>query len=202
MNHFLRRLIASPLILLSAQIPALSQNALPPTPASQPKPSTAKPQLQRRSCPKDVETLAALLIRDLPNYANRAIQRDRSRTKTSGFPISVILAGHPEFNPLSLGPGPYTPSGNPTSTANPRQVFLTTLERDYTTNKAIELQQYHWLFLTQTLDGWRLVTMFSQLGSYPPRGTPPSPPQESSNSFIGQAVRTWLADCRAGEVRR
>ncbi len=226
MNQSSRALIASTLLVLSAQIPALSQNTLfnshllststgtphlqdeyggtalteiSQLPTSRPKPSTFKPQVQRRSCPKDVETLTALLIRDLPNYTNRAIQRARSRTKISGFSTSVILAGHPEFKPLTLGPGPYIPSTGSTRPEDPQQVFLTTLERSYTTNNAIELQQYHWLFLTQTPDGWRLVTMFSQIGSYPAKA-PPAPPRESSNSVIGQAIRTWLEDCRAGEV--
>jgi hypothetical protein len=82
----------------------------------------------------------------------------------------------------------------------PLQVFLTTLERQYLGGKAIESQHYHWLFLTQTPDGWRLAMMFSQIGSSLP-GRSPTPPRESSNGIIGQAVNTWLRDCRAGAIR-
>lgn len=224
MNHAARGVIASAILVLSTQTRVLSgdtswgskvstsrrtQNSelstdevvsQQPTPKPKPKPPTPKPQSQQRSCPKDVETLTALLIRDLPSYANRALQRASSRTKIPDYSTNVIVAGRPEFKPLSLGPGSYTPTDETAKPEEPRQVFFTTLERQYTARKAIQLQQYHWLFLTQASDGWRLVTMFSQIGPYP-AGDPPSPPRESSNSFIGQGIRSWLEDCRAGYIR-
>jgi hypothetical protein len=53
--------------------------------------------------------------------------------------------------------------------------------------------------LTQTATGWRLAMMFSRIGSYPAKN-PPSPPRDSSNGVVGQAVRAWLRDCRAGSI--
>ncbi len=158
------------------------------------------PPPQKSSCPTDVENLTSLLIRDLPSYANRVSQRSRRLNRKPNLSSSVIIAGRPEFAPLTLGPGPYTsdPGADITTTA-PKQVFITTLERGYTARKPIQLQQYHWLFLTQTEDGWRLATMFSRTGPYP-EGDPPSPPRDSSNGIIGQAVRNWLQDCRVGKI--
>ncbi len=153
-----------------------------------------------KTCPADVETLTALLIRDLPSYANRVIQRSRNLHRTVDNFSYVLVAGNPEFEPLTLGPGQYTSAASTADLAPPQQVFLTTLERAYRGGRALESQHYHWLFLTQTPDGWRLVMMFSRIGSSS-QGRPPTPPRESSNGVIGQAVSTWLRDCRAGTIR-
>lgn len=154
----------------------------------------------------ELEPLVNRLIVDLPSYANRVIQRSRSVGVTEGLSY-VIIAGIPEFEPLPLGPGrsPKTASSNtgePVEQASdePRQVFITTLERNYDTGTLVELQHYHWLFLTKTSRGWRLAMMFSRLGSYP-AGKPPLPPRDSSTGVIAQAVNTWLRDCRAGAIR-
>ncbi|MFE1747483.1 hypothetical protein [Coleofasciculus sp. H7-2] len=157
--------------------------------------------LQRFACPSNVESLTLLLLRDLPSYANRVNQRARRRSrKVDISSSSVIAAGRPEFEPLSLGPGQYNPTPPAELAAAPKQVFITTLERQYTAGKLIELQQYHWLFLAQTDSGWSLALMFSRTGLYP-GGRPPTPPRDSSNGIIGQAVRNWLQDCRVGKVR-
>lgn len=151
-------------------------------------------------CPTEVETLIPLMLKDLPNYANRVMQRSRRLSRTTGSMSYVITAGRPEFEPLTLGPGQYTP---PTSTVDlepPKQVFFTTLERQYRGGKASNMQLYHWLFLSQTTDGWRVSMMFSRFGSS--SGGPPTPPQESSRGVVGQAVKLWLRDCRAGAIRR
>ncbi|NET55786.1 MAG: hypothetical protein F6K47_06350 [Symploca sp. SIO2E6] len=149
-----------------------------------------------KACPDDVETLIPLMIKDLPNYANRIIQRNRRLDEAADNSRYVILAGNPEFEPLSLGPGQYSPKVTILEEEQPQQVFLTTLERQYIGVKALESQSFHWLFLTQTIDGWRLAMMFTQIGSSSPEN-PPMPPQESSNWIIGQAVKLWLRDCRA-----
>ncbi|WP_199246228.1 hypothetical protein [[Phormidium] sp. ETS-05] len=57
------------------------------------------------------------------------------------------------------------------------------------------LQRFHWLFLTKTADGWELVQMFSIQGRT--EAQPPTPPEESRDSFIGEAIRSWLQDCRS-----
>lgn len=150
-------------------------------------------------CPADVEALTLLMLKDLPSYANRVIQRSRRSIKTTSTSSQVLMAGHPEFKPLNLGPGQYTPPGSTTELESPKQVFFTTLERQYRGGKASYIQLYHWLFLTQTTDGWRVATMFSRIGSS--SGRPPTPPQESSRGIMGQAVSNWLRDCRAGAIR-
>ena len=153
------------------------------------------------TCPADVETLTSQLIRDLPSYANRVIQRARRLNRTVDSFSYVLVAGNLEFAPLSLGPGQYSSAASVADVEPPKQVFITTLERQYLGGKAIESQHYHWLFLTQTPGGWRLALMFSRIGSSSP-GRSPTPPRESSKGIIGQAVTIWLRDCRAGVIRR
>jgi hypothetical protein len=149
-----------------------------------------------RACPDDLETLMSLLLRDLPSYANRVSQRSFSGDRTTDRPGYILIAGRPEFEPLTLGPGVYT-AGDPET--NTPQVFFTTLERQYVRNTAVNLQQFHWLFLTETDESWRFVAMFSQVGDYP-TDEPPSPPQDSSYGVVGQAIKLWLRDCRTGNV--
>lgn len=151
-------------------------------------------------CPGDVETLTSLMLKDLPSYANRVMQRSRRSVRTPSSSSSVLVAGRPEFEPLTLGPGPYTPPASAVDLKPPQQVFFTTLERQYRGGKASYMQLYHWLFLTQTPEGWRVATMFSRIGSS--SGRPPTPPQESSKGVVGQAVNIWLRDCRAGAIRQ
>lgn len=149
---------------------------------------------------QDIKTLTARLLKDLPSYANRTSQRARRRNRTADIYSYVLLAARPEFAPLTLGPGEYSTSAPATVPQEPFQVFITTLERQYTAGKAVELQEYHWLFLTQTTSGWRLAIMFSRTGIYP-GGRPPTPPRDSSEGVIAQAIRTWLSDCQAGTIR-
>lgn len=159
--------------------------------------ATTRPS--RRVCPAEVEPLIALMLRDLPGYANRVIVRSRPRSTVSSPLDSIITAGRPEFAPLPLaGVGSTIPS--PQADADLRQVFITTLERQNVAGSAIDLQQFHWLFLTPTKSGWRLALMFTRTGTLP-IGQPITPPRESSQGIVGQAVRTWLRDCNAGAVR-
>jgi hypothetical protein len=161
----------------------------------------ANPQspIPSSTCPADVSTLTSQLLKDLPSYANRVIQRARRLDRTVDSFSYVLVAGNPEFEPLSLGSGEYTSSA-PDTDSEPEQVFLTTLERQYRDGRAFYRQHYHWLFLTQTPDGWRLVLIFSRIGSAS-EGRPPTPPRESGNGVIGQAVNLWLRDCRLGTLR-
>ncbi|NEQ23626.1 MAG: hypothetical protein F6K28_31675 [Microcoleus sp. SIO2G3] len=149
------------------------------------------------ACPTDLPALTALLLRDLPGYANRVVQR--SFTNLNSVPANrpgyVLTAGRPEFEPLSLGPGEYLPAAD----AAPQQVFFTTLERQYVDDRSILLQYYHWIFLAQETDGWWLVTMRSQVGDLP-ANQPPTPPQDTSDGAIAQAIRLWLRDCRNAAI--
>ena len=158
-------------------------------------------QLQARNdfvCPSDLESLTNEMIEDLPSYANRV--NTRSRVGGSQLGGYVLVAGRPEFEPLTLGPGEWTsPAGIDASAL--RQVFMTTLERQYTAGKRFSLQQYHWLFMAETPRGWRLAMMFSRT-TIKPSKRPPTPPRDSSDGIVAQAVRLWLDDCYNGSVRR
>jgi hypothetical protein len=148
------------------------------------------------TCPAAVETLMAGLVRDVPSYANRVASRQLGVNEAEFG--TVLVAGRAEFEPLDISDrlfdsGRYDPD-------TIQQVFFTTLERQYTETEQVQVQQFHWLFLTQADDGWRLVLMFSRLGVVGDELRPPTPPEESSNGVIGQAVRLWLRDCRAGAL--
>ncbi|MDJ0713566.1 MAG: hypothetical protein QNJ54_05035 [Prochloraceae cyanobacterium] len=149
-----------------------------------------------QKCPVDLESLTSLMLEDLPNYTNRVIRQSSTPQRSNRTRRSVILAGKPEFEPLPLSQNQYSPLFS----ESPEQVFFTTLERQYLDDRVLEVQNYHWLFLSQTKSGWRLVMLFSRLGSTS-KARPPLPPRETSNSAIGQAVRLWLRDCRAGAIR-
>lgn len=166
-----------------------------PEAIAQVSPSTPR---VRGVCPGDLDLLIAQLLPDLPSYANRTIQR----SSQDYVPRFVILAGRPEFQPLPQGPGVNNPpvsrlpgdleiEGADSAIA---QVFFTTLERHYTATQSVEYQQYHWLFLSQTDEGWRVNQMFSRTAY--PEGAIPTPPRDSSDSEMAQAVRFWLRDCR------
>jgi hypothetical protein len=183
-------------------------------PAADP-PAYVRPDIQ---CPNRLELLVPLLLRDLPSYVNRVSQRDydayRIRRQLDQLPGYVLLAGRPEYEPLSLQAGEY---GSVTEDQVP-QVFFTTLERKYFSGQAYRLQNYHWLFLTQTESGWRFVSMRSSAGDEPLSDSllsgdllrhdpvallvddPPTPPRDSSEGAIAEAIRLWLRDCEAGSI--
>ena len=144
---------------------------------------------------QSLELLTTRLLRDLPNYANRASQRSRRLARKTDIFSYVLLAGKPEFKPLPVKSYGNTAEG--TISPEVKQVFFTTLERQYIGGKVVEFEEFHWLLLTKAESGWRRVMMFSQTGSSQPQILP-TPPRESSNGHIGQAVDLWLRDCRAG----
>jgi hypothetical protein len=154
------------------------------------------------SCPTELEPLVEAMLPELPGYINRELLRSRSAAgvamPTNQDPNAssyTLFAGQPEFEPLPLGTARSAIDMEENPEAAVRQVFITTLERTYIHSELLEFQGYHWLFLTQTPRGWRLVLIFSSWGSYPADGTT-TPPQDSSNSAVGQGIRTWLRDCQ------
>lgn len=150
----------------------------------------------KQYCSKNVEALSSKLIADLPDYANRVIQITQDDNQEAGIYNYIIYAGKLETEPLNLPQIDYAP----TASDSTEQIFFTTKERQYFNQEKIERETYHWLFVTLTQSGWHLVTMFSRFGNET-KNTPPTPPQESSNGIIGQAVSIWLRDCRANAVR-
>ncbi|MFN6572049.1 hypothetical protein [Dendronalium sp. ChiSLP03b] len=178
-------------VIISTNNSAFSQNLIS---------SPAVKEVKSSCSEQSLEVLTTQLLRDLPSYANRASQRARRRSRSSEVYSYMLLAGKPEFQPLPLNPGGYTADGQKSAATGVEQVFFTTLERQYINQKAVELQEFHWLLLTKTKNGWRLVMMFTQTDSYP-KQEPPSPPRDSSNGNIAQGVKAWLRDCQAGSVR-
>jgi len=150
---------------------------------------------------QNLEILTIQLLQDLPSYTNRVSQRARRLSRSSDVYSYMLVAGRPEFTPLPLNLEEYSTDAFKSAALGVEQVFFTTLERQYIGKKAVELQEFHWLLLTNTKSGWRLVMMFSQIGS---RSTqqPLSPPRDSSNGTVAQGVKTWLRDCQAGSVRQ
>jgi hypothetical protein len=148
------------------------------------------------TCPVKVESLATLLVRDLPSYANRLIQQRRKRTDR--VYSSLITASVPELQPIAIGSREYPPNF---PQAAPTQVFITTLETQYTDTRSAQLQQFHWLFLAQTRQGWRLANIYTRTGGFPLKNNPISPPVASSKTIVGEAIGIWLNDCYIGKVR-
>jgi hypothetical protein len=148
------------------------------------------------TCPAKLASLTNVLVRDLPSYANRLIQQRRKRSD----PVysSLVTASMPDLRPIESFSREY-PARFPQMA--PAQVFISTLERQYTGTKSAQLQQFHWLFLANTRLGWRLVNMYSQTGGSPGTDTPVAPPIESSKTIVGEAISVWLNDCHLGKVR-
>jgi hypothetical protein len=148
------------------------------------------------TCPAQLDRLTTLLVRDLPSYANRLIQRRRKRTDE--IYSSIVTVGAPEFKQIEISSREYPPQF---PQAAPTQIFITTLERQYTGIRSADLQQFHWLFLAQTRMGWRLVNIYSRIGTDRLSEAPVTPPIESSKTVVGEAIRLWLNDCHLGKVR-
>ena len=150
------------------------------------------PVFARSTCPEAIESMSALLVRDLPSYGNRAIIRSRSRSDMAEL-TQIVVASQPELEPIavtSLKPDP-----------NLHQVFLTTLERQASAQRIYEFQQFHWIFLVHTRSGWRLVKSFSRTSRYP-KGEWMTETQDSSQGAIAQGIKTWLRDCAAGSIQQ
>lgn len=170
--------------------PALALGQSPST-ISQRFPAVPPPSLNRpQACPTSFKSLVSQLLADLPSYANRTNVR-------SDLPHRyLILASQPEFKPLPVTSTPHSPE----SDDQLRQVFFTTLVRRYQGNQSTDIQEYHWLFLAHNPKGWWFSMMHSIIGSYP-QAEPPSPPRNSSEGKLAQAIRLWLRDCRARDGR-
>ncbi len=135
-------------------------------------------------------------MRDLPSYVNRLIQQRRKRTDE--VYSSIVTASVPELQPIEIVSREYPPHF---PQAAPTQVFISTLERQYTGIKSAQLQQFHWLFIAKTRLGWRLVSIYSRTSGFPSVDAAITPPIESSNTTVAEAIRIWLHDCHLGKVR-
>ena len=167
-----------------------------------PRATLAETLIKKEKCPNNLEELANSLVTDIPDYANRVIQRSRIFSHSlEFFPIYVITAGKPELNPLELNQTQYKSDIKSSSDDDVKQVFFTTLERQYSShNRIITTQNFHWLMLTETPQGWKMVLLLTKLGypdDFSTQNFISSPPRDSSKSIIGQSVQLWLRDCQA-----
>lgn len=173
--------------------PGEPENAAPPD-SDDGGPTYLRPQ---NACPQALEPLVDRMLYDLPTYAGLVASRSLGLPRERFSPFgTVILASQPNYEPIALPDTPYGSSGS-----DVQQVFFTTLERQYWQGQPISLQHYHWMFLAEAENGWYLSQIYSSVGSYPAETfDAPTPPQETSDGIIGQAVTLWLRDCRAGAV--
>ena len=168
----------------------------------------SEPLRVRTDCPTELDTLMRGLLRDLPGYTNRVHQRSSGPYRDIQLPGLVLIASQPDFRPLNLNNWDTDASATPTSQSPESeilyQVFFTTLEHQHTEDAIARFQRYHWVFLTrsdETENDWRLAFMYSSMGDYPVGDyRPPTPPEETSYSAVGQGLRLWLRDCRARAV--
>ena len=148
-----------------------------------------EPRKKESTCPKNYDNLEILvgdLILGLPGYVNREIQRERQPNEDY-LRRNVIIAGRPEFEPLPIDYTPFLQE-------DIKQVFVTTLERQYRESLVIEVQRFHWLFLRENdVKKWELVNMFSIEESLP-ENIPPQP-EDSSNGVFARGIRDWLEGC-------
>jgi hypothetical protein len=142
----------------------------------------------RIQCPREISALVARMLQDLPSYATRV------RTRADIRKSFIVLAARPEYEPLPLSILPEAPAQN-------QQIFFTTLQRRYERDRIVYLQEYHWLFLTQSPNDWQFSMLYSTFGPYPATpDQPPQPPRNSSEGSTAVAIRDWLDDCRAGQL--
>lgn len=161
---------------------------------------SAPKAIAESSCPSNSNTLAENLLEDVPSYANRIIQRTKFPSRSQSDSTYFIIAGNLNSNPLEKDiKGNYTPAFPNSKNNNVKQIFFTTLERKYQENKVHSVQNYHWLFLTETEQGWYLATLYSRFG-VTDNNHPPTPPKETSDGILGQAIQIWLRDCRANAI--
>lgn len=147
-----------------------------------------------QECPSTLPTLIDRMLPDLPSYINRV------RTRAGIDKSYILLAAKPEFEPLALSRLAILPLE--TQSSEVKQVFFTTLMRRYDGGHISNLQEYHWVFLTQQKKKWQLVMTYSALGVYPATADqPPLPPRNSSDGSVAQAIKAWLTDCQAGSLR-
>jgi hypothetical protein len=170
--------------------PALADKSSNPTPV----PAVAL----GAACPSTLPALIDRMLPDLPSYINR-VRIGAGITKSY-----ILLAAKPDLEPLPLSLPTMLPS--PVQASEVKQVFFTTLMRRYDGGRIANLQEYHWVFLSQQppnlTPDWQFVMMYSTLGVYPATAEhPPLPPRNSSDGSVAQAIKTWLKDCRSGNLQ-
>lgn len=140
----------------------------------------------------DFPEIMPQLLADLPSYSNRVVQRARKLDSPADTFTNVLEAGAADFRPLPLRNQQFTPQAENTT----EQVFFATLDRRYINDKAVTLEQHHWLFVTPSPVGWSMVHLLSATNPED-NGAIAIPPRISTNGSIGQGIQLWLRDYNA-----
>lgn len=150
-----------------------------------------------KQCEGDWEEVAKSIMKNIPNYSNRVIQRGSIFSHSLNFlPTYIITVNQgkttpSDFDLTSFPPIKYQPK------EEIKQLFFSTKERQYSNSQQIiETENFHWLIFTDTPEGWRLVMAMTRFGYPSPQGFITSPPKDTTNGVIGQAVNLWLRDCQ------
>ncbi|ANV87344.1 hypothetical protein [Picosynechococcus sp. PCC 7117] len=140
-------------------------------------------------CNAPLTEIVPQLLGDLPSYGNRVIQRARNLDRTEDSFSYIVIASPGNLTPLPLKNRQYTPTVPDTT----EQIFFTTLETQYNNSQKISFENYYWLFLTPTNNGWAIANVVSSLAN-PDPSQPANPPRDASRGSVGQAVKLWLRD--------
>lgn len=149
------------------------------------------------TCNKDWKEMTQSLTRNIADYGNRIIQSSRIYPNLERIlPTYIITASIPDTQPLPLN-NFASEKINTSFQEETKQLFFTTLERQYShDSRIIEAQNFHWLILTLTPQGWQLVKAMTRFAYPQSQGDfSISPPHDTTNGIIGQAVNLWLRDC-------
>jgi hypothetical protein len=155
------------------------------------KPASISKPAPKLACPSEVKPLVSQMLKDIPSYTNRAYVRGNILN------TYLMLASPPDFEPLPASTL-FPSDSSPAKTTNTVQVFFTTLDRMHGLGDPIPLQQYHWLFLTPSSQGWQLKKMYTMTGSYPAGSGTPTRPRDSTGESLAMAIQDWLKDCQEG----
>ncbi|MEO1209478.1 MAG: hypothetical protein AAFX78_08040 [Cyanobacteria bacterium J06638_20] len=179
----------------------LSHGAAWAQPDSDPATGTEAGDLRQTGrCPIDLDALMPLLLRDLPSYSNRVIQRARVRDRSADISGYILLSSLPDIDMAPFDPGNPPPLNPIEPESTVQQVFFTTLERQYGISGFTQIQAHHQLFLTLTdTVGWQIVLMQTILDEYP-SGALLSEPRDSTYGVVAQGIELWLRDCQAGAI--
>lgn len=148
-------------------------------------------------CNEGWENFTQSLTKNIADYGNRIIQSSRIYPNLDKFlPTYIVTATIPDTQPLPFNS--FASQDFKTSEKQEiKQLFFTTLERQYSHhNRILEAQNFHWLIFTFTPQGWQLVKAMTIFGYPQSQGNfLLSPPRDTTNGIIGQAVNLWLRDC-------
>ena len=212
-------------VTLMALLVALLMSAIAPQSTAAPLPRTACPAQVEPLVALMLGNLAGYTNRAIAQSTPRG-NLNRSHVLTVGRPEFEPLPLSPGGGSLGTSPNPPDPNlrqvfittlerqtlSRPSPWRENRRENRRDIPHESTRrNTEVYLQGFHWLFLTKTGTEWQLALMFSQIGTYPrsrfaegstgSRDTPLTPPRESSQGILGQAIQTWLRDCNAGAIR-